>query len=263
MKHATELLADERRQRIVELLAAEGKVKAQQLVALLKVSEDTIRRDLKEMAEQGLLRRVHGGAMPLSAAAASGAPWRERVGADGDEKQALAAAGLAALAGARVLFIDSGTTNALFARRLPRDARLTVVTTSPEVALALCEHERCEVVMPGGRLNARTASLQGPEVLRLVESIRADLCVLGVCAISAEAGVTCAEFEEQAVKQAMVRQAGRTIAFATASKIGAVLPYRVADTRQLSQLFTTAEDDEAELEAIAAHGTRLTGVALD
>ena len=100
----------------------------------------------------------------------------------------------------------SGTTNALFARRLPRDARLTVVTASPEVALALCEHERCEVVMPGGRLNPRTASLQGPEVLRLIESIRADLCVLGVCAISAEAGVTCAEFEEQAVKQAMVRQ---------------------------------------------------------
>jgi DeoR/GlpR family transcriptional regulator of sugar metabolism len=260
MKHATELLADERRQRIVELLARDGKVKAQQLVKLLQVSEDTIRRDLNDMAEQGLLRRVHGGAMPATPAT-TGAPWRERVGTDADEKQALAKAARDALGDARVLFIDSGTTNALFARHLPRDARLTVVTHSPEVALALCEHEHCEVVMPAGRLNPRTASLTGPDVVRLVESVHADLCLLGVCAVSAAAGVTCTEFEEQAIKQAMVRGARRTVAMVTAGKVGAVLPYQVAGLDDLAQLFTTAAEDDPALVAMAGRGVRATCVS--
>jgi DeoR/GlpR family transcriptional regulator of sugar metabolism len=259
MKHSTELLADERRQRIVELLAREGKVKAQQLARLLQVSEDTIRRDLKDMAEQGLLRRVHGGAMPVAATAA-GAPWHERVGVDADEKAALANAARNALGGARVLFIDSGTTNALLARHLPRDIPLTVVTHSPEVALALCQHERCEVVMPAGRLHPRTASLVGPDVLRLVESVHADLCVLGVCAVSAAAGFTCAEFEEQAIKQAMVRHARTTLALVTASKVGTVLPYRVAGLDDVAQLFTTAAEDDPALVAMAGLGLRASCV---
>lgn len=259
MKHSTELLADERRQRITELLASEGKVKAQQLVALLRVSEDTIRRDLKEMAEQGLLRRVHGGAMP-AAPLAKGAPWHERAGVEAEEKAALAKAAREALGDARVLFIDSGTTNALFARHLPREARLTVVTHSPEVALALCEHDRCEVVMPAGRLNPRTASLTGPDVLRLIESVHADLCVLGVCAISAAAGVTCAEFEEQAIKQAMVRRARHTLAMVTASKVGEILPYQVAEPDAVARLFTTAAEDDPALVAISALGPRITCV---
>ncbi len=253
MTHGSDLLADERRARILALLGAEGKVKTQQLIQLFDVSEDTVRRDLKDMAEQGLLRRVHGGAMPLSRTPPE-APWSARSGSDTAEKSVLVSAAVQALNPGEVVFMDSGTTNAQLARRLPRDVRFTVVTTSPEVALALCDHEHCEVILAGGRVNRQSAAVCGPEALRLVESIRADVCVLGVCAIGASSGISCAQFDEQAIKQAMVRNAGRTIALATAVKLGHSLPYRVAGAEAIATLFTTAADDEPELAAIRELG---------
>ncbi|HWP19643.1 MAG TPA: DeoR/GlpR family DNA-binding transcription regulator [Burkholderiaceae bacterium] len=261
MKPVTEWLAEERRARIAQLLAEQGKVTVQQLIQCFQVSEDTVRRDLKDMAEQGLLRRVHGGAMPVQARAPGGT-WRERQGTDEAEKLALVRAMLAELEGGELLFVDSGTTNALLARELPRHLPFTVITTNPQAALALVDHPRCEVVLPGGRLNPRTASVVGPQALELIESVRADVCLLGVCAVSSEAGITCTEYEEQAIKQAMLRRAHRTLALATSAKLGAELPYRVAPVEAVSRLFTTATEDDPARRAVQALGVQVRAVPL-
>lgn len=258
----TDLLADERRQRIAELLAAQGKLKAQALVERFGVSEDTIRRDLIEMAEQGLLRRVHGGALPAAAPVPPRPSWRERLSVDEQEKAALVDALLPSFRGGELLFIDSGTTNGLLARRLPRTLPFTVITTSPEVALALCDHPACEVILPGGRLHQASASLCGPEALKLIESVQADLCILGVCAISAGAGISCHEFEEVAAKQAMVAHATQTIALATAAKLGTRLPYRIAAADKLTRLLTTAEQDHKALPPLEKLGVEVACVAV-
>ncbi|AKJ27710.1 DeoR/GlpR family DNA-binding transcription regulator [Caldimonas brevitalea] len=256
-----EWLADERRGRIRELLALQGKVRAQHLVQLFGVSEDTIRRDLTDMAEQGLLRRVHGGALPLTAASVGGS-WQERVGRDAAEKQALVAAVLRELRGGERIFLDSGTTNALLARQLPRALPFTVVTTSPEAALALCDHERCDVIVPGGRLHRRTASFCGAEAVRMVEAMYADVCLLGVCAVSADGGLTCEEFDEMAVKQAMLRRAERRLALVSTGKLGARLPWQVADVGVITRLFTTADETEPALQAIGRLGVPVSCVEM-
>ncbi|CAG1018972.1 HTH-type transcriptional repressor CsqR [Burkholderiaceae bacterium] len=257
-----DLLADERRQRIAELLAEHHKLRAQELVQRFRVSDDTIRRDLAEMAEQGLLRRVHGGALPAGAPVPPRASWNQRLGIDETEKVALVEALLPQFHGGELLIIDSGTTNGLLARRLPRSLPFTVITTSPEVALALCDHPRCEVIMPGGRLQPATASFCGPQALRLIEGVQADLCVLGVCAVSAAAGISVHEFEEVAVKQAMLAHATRSIALATAAKVGTRLAYRVAPAEQLGSLLTTADERHEGLDEIRRLGVPVSCVAV-
>ena len=258
----TDLLAEERRQRIVELLALHGKVRAQELMQRFGVSTDTIRRDLTEMEQQRLLRRVHGGALPAGAPVPARPSWNERLGVDETEKAALVDAFLPELRGGELLFLDSGTTNGLLARRLPRDLPFTVITPSPEVALALCDHPRCEVIVPGGRLHAPTASFCGPQALRLIEGVQADLCVLGVCAVSAAGGISVHEFEEVAVKQAMLAHATRTVAMATAAKVGTRLAYRVAPAERLSRLLTTAEEGSVALTEIQVLGVKVDCVAV-
>lgn len=257
-----DLLADERRQRIVELLAVHGKVRAQELTQRFGVSDDTIRRDLTEMDALGLLRRVHGGALPAGAPSPPRPRWNERVGVDETEKDALVAALLPSLQGGELLFIDSGTTNGLLARRLPRHLPFTVVTTSPEVALALCDHPRCEVIVPGGRLHAPTASFCGPQALQLIEGVQADLCVLGVCAVSAAGGISVHEFDEVAVKQAMLDHATRTVALATAGKVGTRLAYRVAAAERLSMLLTTADEGHQGVREIERLGVEVVRVGV-
>lgn len=259
---AAELLADERRQQIEALLAAQGKVRAQDLAQRFGVSDDTVRRDLAEMAEAGRLRRVHGGALPPGPPVPARPSWNERLGLDDTEKSALVDALLPSLRGGELLFIDSGTTNGLLARRLPRHLPFTVITTSPEVALALCDHPRCEVIVPGGRLHGPTASFCGPEALRLIDGVQADLCVLGVCAVSASAGISVHEFEEVAVKRAMLDHAGRTVALATAAKVGTRLAYRVEGAERLASLLTTAEEGDPATTALRRLGVAVTCVAV-
>ena len=138
-RNGQQLLSAERRQAILAALARDGKVVAARLVAELGVSEDTIRRDLRELAAQGLVQRVHGGALAPAPQPGSFAHRRETWNA---EKAALAEAAVGLLAGARVVLLDGSTTNLELARRLPAGQSLTVLTNSPPIAVALAEHPR-------------------------------------------------------------------------------------------------------------------------
>ena len=143
------MLTAERRQEILGRLDRDGKVVASELVASLGVSEDTVRRDLRDLADQGLLLRVHGGALPAAQAIGS---FERRLELGHEAKVALADAALPLLHGARVIVLDGGTTPLELARRLPHSHTGTVVTNSPPVAVALAAHPQVEVVLVGGRL---------------------------------------------------------------------------------------------------------------
>ena len=131
------LLSAERRQAILDALARDGKVVAARLVEELGVSEDTVRRDLRELAAQGLVQRVHGGALAPAPQQGSFSHRRETWT---DAKPALAQAAVAVLAGARVILLDGSTTNLELACRLPHDHACTVLTNSPPIASALADH---------------------------------------------------------------------------------------------------------------------------
>ncbi len=252
------VLTEERKSRLLARLHRDGRLVASALSAEFCVSEDTIRRDLRELAAEGLLRRVHGGALPVSPAAVLSAAERER--SPSAEKLALAAAAARLVGAGQTVLVDGGSTNLLLARELPRDLQATVLTSSPAVALALAGHERLEVVLLGGRLVRRAGTTAGPEAIDAIRSVSADLCFLGVCSLDAEAGISCAEREELFVKRAMIERSAEVVAVATADKLGAVAPHLVAPIGELTRLLTSEAVADERLAPYAAAGVELTRV---
>ncbi len=232
------MLTAERRREILGRLDRHGKVVASQLVADLGVSEDTIRRDLRELADQGLLQRVHGGALPP---AVHQGPFARRLELEPERKAALASAALPLLAGARVIVLDGGTTSLELARLLPADYDGTIVTNSPPIAVALAAHPRAEVVLIGGQLLKEGQVAVGAAAVDALRAIRADVCVLGVCSLHPEIGVTAFVHEEAHVKRAMVASAAVVIALATADKLGTAAPWVVAPMAEVDHLVTDGD----------------------
>ena len=250
-----QLLSAERRQAILAILSRDGKVVAAQLVRDLGVSEDTIRRDLRELASQGLVHRVHGGALAPAPQLGSFAHRSETFTA---EKAALAQAAVSVLGAARVVLIDGSTTNLEVARRLPTDPARTVLTNSPPIAAALAEHPSAEVVMIGGRLDKRAQVTVGAGAIDFIRGVRADACVLGVCALHPESGLSTDDFEEAQVKRAMVEASADVIAPATSDKLRAGSPYLVAPVAELTHVVAEAGAPDELLDPYRALGVTVT-----
>jgi DeoR/GlpR family transcriptional regulator of sugar metabolism len=254
------MLADERKQRILEVLRRDGRAVAVELSATFAVSEDTIRRDLRELAVAGELKRVHGGALPITRAATLPLATRRQEGLD--EKGVLARAAARLIAPGQVIILDGGSTNLLLAQALPLALTGTVVTNSPEVAMALSGHEALEVMLLGGKLVRHAGTVSGPDAVDALRSLRADLCVLGVCSLHPEAGLTCSELDEAPVKRAMVRAAGELMVLTTADKLDAVATHRVASVADLGRLITTDLAREVRTRVYARLGAEVLRVAM-
>ena len=252
---ATPRLSAERRQAILDALARDGKVVAAQLVEELGVSEDTVRRDLRELASQGLVQRVHGGALAPAPQQGSFSHRREL---SAGAKPALAQAAVELLGSARVIILDGSTTNLELARRLPPGKECTVLTNSPPIAAALAEHPTAEVVMIGGRLDKRSQVTVGAATVDFLRTVHADACVLGVCALHPEAGLSTDDLEEAHVKRAMVEASADVIALATADKLSAGSAYRVAPVAELTHVVAEAAAPDELLDPYRAIGVTVT-----
>jgi DeoR/GlpR family transcriptional regulator of sugar metabolism len=233
------MLTAERRNEILVRLNRDGKVVASQLVEELGVSEDTVRRDLRELAADGLVQRVHGGALSPTAAMPS---FAQRLEVSREAKGHLAEAALPLLDGAQVIVLDGGTTSLALARRLPPHRDCTVLTNSPPVAAALADHPRAEVVLIGGRLLKEPQVAVGAEAIATLRHVRADACVLGICSLHPELGVTTLDHDEAYVKRAMVEASAEVIALATADKLHTAAPWVVAPMSDVTHLVTDAGD---------------------
>lgn len=229
------MLTEERRNLILERLERDGKVVAADLSAELAVSPDTVRRDLRDLAEAGQLRRVHGGALPAAVGARPYAVRREQAPA---AKEAIAHATSGLLRHGQVILLDAGTTTLEVARRLPRDLDATVITNSPPIAVALAEHPAVQVTMLGGTLAKDAQAVVGAATVEALHSVRADLLVLGVCSLHPEVGITVMDLEESYVKRAMIENAAEVVAVSSADKLGSAGPYVVAPLEELTHLVT-------------------------
>ena len=229
------MLTAERRQVILARVERAGRVVSSELVTSLGVSEDTVRRDLSDLSEQGLLRRVHGGALASAPATSS---FTQRLEVSHEEKAALAEAALPMLVGARVIVLDGGTTNLELARRLPLLYDGTVVTNSPPIASVLANHPKAGVMLVGGRLLKDSQVAVGAAAVEAFHTVRADICVLGICSLHPDVGVTTADDEEAYVKRAMVACAGEVIALATADKLRTASQWVVAQLADIDHLVT-------------------------
>ncbi|MFE7599224.1 DeoR/GlpR family DNA-binding transcription regulator [Streptomyces sp. NPDC057494] len=245
------MLAAERRDHLLGLLARKGKVVAKDVAAELGISEDSVRRDLRDLAAEGLCQRVYGGALPVSPAVVD-YDARQAVAPDGKRKVASVAAGLVRPGGA--LILDGGTTALAVARALPRDLACTVITHSPTIAVALLDHPQAELFMLGGRVFKHSAVTCGAAAVEATQNVSADLCLLGVTGVHPEAGLTTGDAEEAAMKRALSARAADTYILASSEKIGTASRYRVLPWEKVSGLITDADPHDTVVEQLTALG---------
>lgn len=228
------MLTDERHQIIRDRLAAEGRVLAGELAGRFGVSEDTVRRDLRELAKAGHCRRVYGGA--VAAAPFAAAPIGLRGGHAVEEKARLASTAVALLSSGQALFIDGGSTNTAIAKAIPRDLELTIATNSLAVASALSDHPLVELTVLGGRFVRDLGTCVGADTLAAIAQLGADLFFLGSCGLDASRGVTAFDSAEAEVKRAMARNSAGIIIAVTNDKLATAAPYRVAGAEVIRHL---------------------------
>jgi DeoR/GlpR family transcriptional regulator of sugar metabolism len=233
------MLPAERKRLILERIGQDGRVVAAELSQRFEVSEDTVRRDLRELASEGLLHRVHGGALPLPKAPIP-ASHDARVEQAPAAKAAIAEAVARLLRSGQVILIDGGTTPLHVAQHLPHDLRVTVITHSLPVLNALAGRPGIELIAVGGRVLGDSLVAAGPATVDAYRAIRADVCVLGVAGVDVEAGVTALNYDEAPVKRAMADGASDVVAVAAADKLGTAGPFAVVPIARVTHLVTDA-----------------------
>jgi DeoR/GlpR family transcriptional regulator of sugar metabolism len=252
------MLTQQRKSHILAVLRRDGQVVAKQLSAELSLSEDTIRRDLRELSREGLLQRVHGGALPASAALAD---FSERQQVVPDEKVAIGRAAAALVQAGQVVFIDGGTTAVQLARHLDPNLRATVVTHSPSVAVELVPHAGVEVVMIGGRLFKHSIVSVGAGAVEEIKRIRADIYFMGVTGIHPEAGLSTGDLEEANIKRALMNAAAETVVLASSEKLGVASAYVIAPSDAVSMLVVTDDVPGALLRPYRKRGMAIVRAA--
>jgi DeoR/GlpR family transcriptional regulator of sugar metabolism len=225
------MLTTQRKQHILAVLKRDGQVIAKNLSQELGLSEDTIRRDLRELAQEGLLQRVHGGALPVSPAIANFAGREDILQ---DEKKAIGKAAAQLIKDGQVVILDGGTTAVQVARHLDRNLKATLVTHSARTALELVNYPEIEIVLIGGRMFKHSIVSVGAAAIEAINHIRADIYFMGVTGIHPEAGLSTGDLEEAYVKLALSKQAAETFVLASHEKLGAASPYVVAALKDIS-----------------------------
>ena len=249
------MLTIQRRRHLLSVLARDGRIVAKAVSQELGVSEDTIRRDLRDLAQDGRLQRVHGGALPASPAVVDFA-GRQRLAPTA--KVAIGRAAAAMVRPGQVVILDGGTTSAQVARHLAPDLKATVVTHSPTIAIELVTHPTVEVVLIGGRLFKHSVVAVGAAALEALEHVRADVYFMGVTGVHPEAGLTTGDLEEAYMKRALSRHAAETIVLASADKLGVASPYVIAAVTEASGLVTEREVSESATAPYAELGIVVT-----
>jgi DeoR/GlpR family transcriptional regulator of sugar metabolism len=239
----------ERQQQILERLRCDGRVLAVALAETFATSEDTIRRDLRDLAGRGLCRRVYGGALPVSPASSSA---QVRAGEATGRKAALGGALAALVAPGSLVFVDSGSANLAAVKAFPD--RLTAATHDPAIAAALSVKPEVTVWLIGGRVSREVGAALGGRTLADIEPLRPELALLGVCALDPVAGVAAFDPEDAEIKRAILRNARRVAAAILNEKLETSAPFAVGRAEGIDIVILEADAPEPIARAFADRG---------
>lgn len=243
------MYAEERQQAILLKARTDGRVDVVGLAEELGVTTETVRRDLTVLERAGLVRRVHGGAIPVERLGFEPA-LSARVAVMTAEKERIAKAALAELPEEGSVIIDAGTTTGRLVEILPTDRELTVVVNSPPLAAALAVRSNLTVLMLGGRVRGRTLATVDDWALAPLARLCVDVAFIAANGVSAARGLTTPDVVEASVKRAMVGAARRTVLLADHTKFGNDCLARFADLSEIDVLITdTGLDDETAADA--------------
>lgn len=229
------MLTSERKALILDRLAGEGRVLAADLARDWAVSEDTIRRDLRDLAAEGRLVRVHGGALPLSP---THLPLARRMSLRADEKIVLGQAGAALVQAGQIVLVDGGTTHLALIAAIPADLAFTLVTHSPGIAAAAERFAQARILLLGGEVFRHSMVALGAATLAALDRIQPDLAFVGVTGVHETAGLTTGDHEEALFKARMIGRAAETAVLVTGDKIGRASPYAIAPLTAAAHVIT-------------------------
>ncbi|MBC7409303.1 MAG: DeoR/GlpR transcriptional regulator [Arcicella sp.] len=230
------MLKEERQQLILEKLGTDKKVTLVDLGQILNVSYDSVRRDIIELEDRGLLKKVHGGAIAhsyLSMKSSKG------LGIVNTEFVTIAKKALKLFENNKIILMDGGTTNFYIAEQLPKNLEITIITNNPHLATALSEHPKIEIIMLGGSFYKRYQITIGSKTIKDLEHIQADLYFMGTNSISIESGLAIRHYEESILKQKMMNVSRRTVTCVLEEKINRQENFKVCDFSDLDYLITS------------------------
>ncbi|MFA6083986.1 DeoR/GlpR family DNA-binding transcription regulator [Mucilaginibacter sp.] len=228
------MLKQERQNFIMKQINLHNKVLSSDLCVKLNVSEDTIRRDLHDLASNSKIKKVYGGAMSKSFSHSTGV--KETYAQDA--KRQIAKKALTLINDGMIVLLGGGTTIIEMARLVPKNLKCTFFTVSPVVAMELIEYTECEVILLGGSLLHDAYIVTGSMVINQLTDIKVDLCFLGTNAISLENGITDSVWEVVQVKKAMIKSANKTAIVCIAEKLDSVEKMKVSNLNAIDYLIT-------------------------
>lgn len=244
-----------RQTEILDLARAEGRVVVEDLAQRFDVTLQTIRRDLTELAEAGLLDRVHGGAIARTGVANIGYEQRRRM--NEAAKTAIARACAAEIPDNASLILNLGTTTEAVARELLQHRNITVVTNNMNVANILVANPSCEIMVAGGALRRSDGGLVGDLTTQFFEQFKVDFAIIGASALDLDGDLLDFDLAEVRVSRAILRQARRSFLVTDASKLGRSAPARIASLSELDCLFTDAPLPEPLAQACQSWQTQV------
>lgn len=248
------MLKQERQELILREINIHNKVLSSDLSAKLNVSEDTIRRDLNELAETSKIVKVHGGALSRSFHLSS-YPTMEVYAYR--EKAIIAKKALPLLHEGMFILVSGGTTCREFVRIWPPDFQATVFTLSLSTAMQLMEHPSIEVIFLGGRMSKNARLTVAGEVIRQLEEIRMDICFTGLNGLDPEKGMTDNDWEVVQVTRALFEASDQVVALTISEKLNSVQRMKVCDSKELDVLITELEPEHELLNPYSKQGIRV------
>lgn len=248
---------ERRRDIILERLAEDQPVMARRLAQEFGVSEDAIRRDLRDLAEAGKCRRVYGGALPLN----DTPPFVERVDRDFPAKRALARAAAALIEPDQTVYIDAGTTHLLLAESLTRGRPVNVITNSIAIAAAVYRRPEIKLFLIGGPVAPELDGSLGATAAAQTAQYRPTLTFIGACAADPAAGISALDDREAELKRVAAASSQRLVALVTNDKLGRIAPHHVVDSAALDTLIVEHDAPDALCAGFEAAGVTVIRAA--
>ena len=251
----TVLYAHERHRAITDRVAQDGRVGVSEIASTLGVTTETVRRDLAALERAGLLRRVHGGAVSTASLAGAEPGLADRDVQHAPQKDRIARAALDLLpASGGSILLDAGTTTGRLASLLPTDRQLLVLTHAVPLAARLAGVPGIALHLLGGQVRGTTQAAVGPDTVRSLADLRADVAFLGTNALAPGHGLSTPNVDEAAVKRAMVAAGRQVVVLADSSKLGRDHLVRFATVSDIDVLVTDDGITPRTARALAADG---------
>ncbi len=247
------MLKKERQAFILHNVNLHNRVLVGDLSEGINVSEDTIRRDLQELADHGKLIKVHGGALSKSFHSSFNSSKVYAL----ESKKGIAQKAASLIQDGMFVSTTGGTTIIELAKALPENLRATFITGSLPAALEYMHHPNIEIIMIGDKLSKSSQITVGGEAITRIRQIKADICFLGTNALDAKQGLTDNDWEVVQVKRAMIESSSKVVSLAIAEKLNTVQRIRVCETKDIDVLVTELDPHSPELAPYKKNGIKI------